>query len=58
MSVDTAAAYLDLTPAALRARVARGEVPAFRLGSDGRSLRFKQEELDACLIRIEEKRPT
>ena len=33
MSVDTAAAYLDLTPAALRARVARGEVTAHRLGN-------------------------
>ena len=55
MSVGTAAAYLDLTPAALRARVARGEVTAHRLGSDGRSLRFKREDLDACVVRIAEK---
>lgn len=53
MAVNTAAAYLDLTPAALRARVARGEVKAFRLGNDGRSLRFKREDLDAHVVRIE-----
>ena len=35
MSVDTAAAYLDLTPAALRARVARGSLTAHSLGDDG-----------------------
>lgn len=52
MSVDTAAAYLDLSPAALRARVARGEVTGHRLGSDGRSLRFKREDLDACVVKI------
>jgi excisionase family DNA binding protein len=56
MSVGTAAAYLDLTPAALRARVARGEVTAFRLGNDGRSLRFKREDLDACAVKIEGRR--
>jgi excisionase family DNA binding protein len=56
MAVDTAAAYIDLTPAALRARVARGEVTAHWLGSDGRSLRFKRDDLDDWLVRIEEKR--
>jgi excisionase family DNA binding protein len=56
LSVDTAASYLDLTPAALRARVARGEVTAHRLGSDGRSLRFKRDDLDACVVKIEGRR--
>jgi excisionase family DNA binding protein len=45
-----AATYMQLTPAALRARVRRGRVRAHR---DGRRLLFHRPELDAMLESLE-----
>jgi excisionase family DNA binding protein len=47
MTTAEAAAYLRLTPAALRARVRRGTVSAYR--DNGRWL-FRRSELDAELV--------
>jgi excisionase family DNA binding protein len=50
LSTNEAAHYLGLTPNALRIRVHRGSIPAYRLGS---RLRFRKRDLDASLQRRE-----
>ena len=50
LSTNEAARYLGLTPNALRIRVHRGSIPAYRLGS---RLRFRKRDLDASLQRRE-----
>ena len=46
LDVDGAAVYLSTTPAAIRARVRRRELPSRRLGG---SVLFKPEEIDRCV---------
>lgn len=49
LSVTSAATYLDTTPAALRKRIERGQVPAFRFGS---SIRVRRADLDKLMVAI------
>jgi len=54
LSVEHAAAYLDLTVCALRERMKRGSIPAWcwtRMG--GTSIRFIKSELDKWLQPVE-----
>jgi excisionase family DNA binding protein len=49
LTIAHAADYLDTTPAALRKRVERGQVKAFRLGG---SIRLRRADLDALMVPV------
>ena len=49
LSVNSAAVYLDTTPGALRKRVERGQVKAYRLGG---SIRLRRADIDALMVPV------
>lgn len=49
LTMNSAAVYLDTTPGALRKRVERGQVKAYRLGG---SIRLCRADLDALMVPV------
>ncbi|MCT1639735.1 helix-turn-helix domain-containing protein [Dietzia cinnamea] len=49
--LDQAAEYLSVSPKSIRRMVSRGDLPAYRLGGQGR-LRFLKKDLDALLVPV------
>lgn len=49
VSLDKAAAYVDLSPWTMRRRIADGVIPGYRFG---RSIRVDLNEVDAAMRRV------
>jgi excisionase family DNA binding protein len=52
MSIPDTAAYLGLTPKAVRSMISDGRLRAYRLGP--RVIRLRRSEIDAALRRVDE----